>query len=226
MLRNGGADRRPPGLNRAAVSDDLADEPALGWRADLPRRDASVVARRHRDTPPGRRWGAVAAAAVVSGPFAVAAAMFQNSTSGAAMVLLVVAVAPLVEEIVKGAGALYLAEQRPWLVPAAWTLPAVTLVSGLVFASIENWWYLEVLIDDPSPPIVRWRWVFGPLVHGTGSLLVGLGAARLWREAMRRAVRPPFEVAQPLIVAAAVFHGSYNFLALVLQATGFFPAEP
>ena len=203
--------------------DELGDEPALQWRGDLPAASPDTIWRRRRETPAIRRWAAILAVAMVSGPFAIAAAMVQNSASGAALVLLVVAVAPLIEELVKGAGALYLAEQRPWLVPAAWTLPLVTVLSGLVFASIENWWYLEVLIDDPSDRLVRWRWTFGPLVHGVGSLVVGLGAARQWRHAQRTGRRAPFELAQPFIVAAAVFHGTYNALALLLTALGAFP---
>jgi RsiW-degrading membrane proteinase PrsW (M82 family) len=205
--------------------DDLADEPALRWRADLPA-GAETVWQRRDETPPTRRWAAVLAIALSSGPFAVAAAMVRNSLSGAALVVLLVAVGPLIEEIVKGAGALFLAEQRPWLVPAAWTLPVVTCLSGLVFASIENWWYLEVLIDEPSRQIVRWRWVFGPIVHGTGSLIVGLGAARLWRIAMTTGRRAAFETAQPFIVTAAVFHGLYNGVALILTVLGVVPDAP
>jgi RsiW-degrading membrane proteinase PrsW (M82 family) len=205
--------------------DDLDDEPALQWRPDLPGADRDSLARRRRETPAARRWAAVAAAVVLSGPFAIAGAMFENSTSGAAAVLLVVAVGPLIEEIVKGAGALYLAEERPWLVPAAWTLPLITLLSGLVFASIENWWYLSVLVDDPSQSLIRWRWTFGPLVHGTGSLLVGLGAARMWRHSTLTGRRPAFDLAQPLIIAAAVLHGAYNGLAMLLSALGAIPGS-
>ena len=205
--------------------DDLADEPALRWRPDLPAGPRPVWQRR-QDTPGRRQWAAVLAVALASGPFAVTAAMVQNSLSGAALVLLLVAVGPLIEEIVKGAGALFLAEQRPWLVPAAWTLPVLACLSGLVFASIENWWYLEVLIDEPSEQIVRWRWTFGPLVHGTGSLIVGLGAARLWRFAMATGRRAAFDAAQPFIVTAAVVHGLYNGLALLLTGVGVFPDAP
>lgn len=205
--------------------DELTDEPALHWRPDLPEADTAVIWRRRLETGAARRWAAIAAAAALSGPFAIAGAMFENSTSGAAVVLLFVAVGPLIEEIVKGAGALYLAEERPWLVPAAWTLPVITLLSGLVFASIENWWYLSVLVDDPSASLVRWRWTFGPLIHGTGSLLVGLGAARMWRHAMLTGRRPTFDLAQPLIIAAAVLHGTYNGLAVLLTALGAMPGS-
>ena len=71
--------------------DELADEPALQWRPDLPEADTAVVWRRRRETGPARRWTAVAAAAVLSGPFAIAGAMVENSTSGAAVVLLLAA---------------------------------------------------------------------------------------------------------------------------------------
>jgi len=202
--------------------DELAGEPALQWRSDLPE-EPRTVAVRHGQTPAVRRWTAIVAAALLSGPFAVAAAMVENSTSGAAVLVLLVAVGPLIEEMVKGAGGLYLAEQRPWLVPTAWVLPVVTCVSGLVFAAIENWWYLEILIDDPSAQLVRWRWTFGPLVHGVGSLVVGLGAARLWRQSMRTGRRAPFEVAQPFIIGAAIWHGLYNALALLLTIRDVFP---
>ena len=205
--------------------DDLVDEPALRWRPDLPAGPETVWQRRD-ETPWIRRWAAVLAVAIASGPFAIAAAMVENSFSGAALVLLLVAFGPLIEEIVKAAGALFLAEQRPWLVPAAWTLPVLTCLSGLVFASIENWWYLEVLIDDPSRQIIQWRWIFGPLVHGVGSLIVGIGAARLWRQAMTTGRRAAFDIAQPYIVTAAVFHGLYNGLALLLTVVGVFPDTP
>jgi RsiW-degrading membrane proteinase PrsW (M82 family) len=164
----------------------------------------------------GPAMGAVALAAVLSGPFAIVAALYENSTAGVGFVLLVVVFAPLVEESVKGAGALVLAELRPWLVPAAWVLPVVTVVAGLEFAAVENWWYLSVLIDEPSPAIVRWRWVAGPIVHATGSLIVGLGTARMWRRAWRQEVPPDFADVRGFVVGAAVVHGAFNLAALLL----------
>lgn len=93
-------------------------------------------------------------------------------------------------------------------------------MSGMFFASVENWLYLQVFIDAPSEQIVRWRWVFGPLVHGSGSLLVGLGAARLWRRTHISDRRPGIGAAEPFIIAAAILHGSYNLTAIILEATG------
>ena len=80
--------------------------------------------------------------------------------------------------------------------------------------------------SNPSPQIVQWRWIFGPLIHGVGSLIVGFGAARLWRQAMTTGRPAAFDVAQPFIVTAAVFHGLYNGLALLLTVAGVFPDAP
>ena len=136
------------------------------------------------------------------------------------MGVLVVIVAPLAEEMLKVAGVLYLTEVRPWLVPSAVSLVVIAIFSGLVFASIENVFYLEVIIADPTPEIVRWRWTFGPIVHGTGSLVAGIGVARTWHSLDAHNRRPDFKVAAPWIVAAAILHGSYNLFAVWLELFG------
>ena len=206
------------GEDREALPDQLADEPALQWLGgELDRRDQTWI--------PAGRWmqaGAAIAAALVAGPFAVVSALFLNSTTGVGFgaVLLVVVIGPLIEELVKGAAAIHLVERRPHLVASGWVLVAVGLVSGLVFAALENVWYLVILVDEPSRELVQWRWTFGPLVHGTGSVLVGMGAARAWRAAQIERTWPQFATVQPWIVAAAVVHGTANLAALTLSATG------
>ena len=201
--------------------DDVADEPALAWR-DIPVANPwrEQLDERWRATPAVRKWAAIVLAVLISGPFAIGAALIENSTSGAGLVLVVVVFGPLTEELVKGAGALFLAEERPWLVPAKWVLPAITVASGLGFAAIENWFYLHVFIENPSDEIVRWRWTFGPIVHGTCSLLVGLGAARLWATSRIAERRADIHLAERWIIAAACVHGAYNLGALLLSAAG------
>lgn len=156
-------------------------------------------------------------AALLSGPFAIVSAMWQNSAAGVPSILLIVVLAPVIEETVKIAGAAYVAEQRPWLVPRAFTLGLVAVVSGLTFAAIENWWYLTVLIPHPSDHLIAWRWVFGPMVHGAGSLTAGIGVATMWSRALRSGRSPSFSDVQPWLVAAAVWHGAYNLFAVLLE---------
>jgi RsiW-degrading membrane proteinase PrsW (M82 family) len=136
----------------------------------------------------------------------------------ALLVLGVVLVGPAVEEFVKAASGLYLAEQRPWLVPAGWVLVAVVVAGGIGFAVIENWVYLNIYIEDPSDAIIRWRWVFGPLIHGSASLLAGLGVRRIWEHTDRTGARPDAHRATPWFIAAVALHGSYNAIAVLLEA--------
>jgi RsiW-degrading membrane proteinase PrsW (M82 family) len=198
----------------------LGDEPALGHLddADLPTFQ-SIYRSRRAATPRSKMLAAAVLAAVLSGPFAILGAL--TGTGGAlSVVILAVVFAPLVEEMLKVAGALYLTEVRPWLVPSATALVVVAVCSGLVFAAIENAFYLGLIIPDPTPEIVRWRWIFGPLVHGSGSLLAGIGVARMWHGLDAHGRRPNFRVAAPWIIAATLLHGGYNLFATWLELFG------
>ena len=204
--------------DRDAYPDRLVDEPALAWLE-------GTLAARDDAWAPAARWrqaAAAVAAALAAGPFAVVSALVLNSTtaSGFGALALIVVIGPLIEELVKGAAAIHLVERRPHLVASGWVLVAIGLLSGLVFAALENVWYLVVLIDEPSRELVRWRWTFGPLVHGTGSALVGIGAARAWRAAAAERSWPEFATVRPWIVAAAIVHGTANAASLVLSALG------
>ena len=204
------------GHDPSPFRDQLGDEPALAWLG-------GTLAERDDAWVPAARWRQAAAglgAALAAGPFAVFSALVLNSTTalGFGALALVVVIGPPIEELVKGAAAIHLVERRPHLVASGWVLVAIGLVSGLVFAALENVWYLAVLIDEPSREIVRWRWVFGPLVHGTGSVLVGIGAARAWRAGKAERAWPEFATIRPWIVAAAVVHGTANAAGLALSA--------
>ena len=198
----------------------LGDEPALGHLedSDLPTFQ-SIYRDRRAHTPRSKMVRAAVLAAVLSGPFAILGALF--GTGGAlSTVVLVVILAPLVEEMLKVAGVLYLTEVRPWLVLSAPALVIIALCSGLVFAAIENGFYLGVITEDPTPEIVRWRWTFGPLIHGSGSLLAGIGVARMWFALDVHGRRPDFKVAAPWIITAAVLHGAYTAFAVWLELFG------
>lgn len=198
----------------------LGDEPALAYleNRELPTFQ-SIYRERRAATSRSTMLRAAVLAAVLSGPFAILGALF--GTGGAlSAVVLVVLFAPLVEEMLKVAGVLYLAEVRPWLVPSATALVIIALCSGLVFAAIENGFYLGVLIEDPSSEIVRWRWTFGPVIHGTGSILAGIGVARMWHSLHAHDRRPDFKVAAPWIIAATLVHGGYNAFATWLELFG------
>lgn len=215
-----------PALGREKTGDSsyweaTGDEPALRWtgRDDLPS-FASIYRGKVASTTPARRWLAVAVGVVIAGPFAVLGAFLSGrGTASFALLLVVVGFGPLVEEVLKASGALYLAEQRPWLVPSGWVLPLMALAAGLVFAAIENLVYLNVYIPDPTMEIIRWRWIAGPLLHGGASFIVGLGVRRMWIITNESLTAPRLRHAAPFVVAGVVVHGLYNLTVTVLEAT-------
>ncbi len=198
----------------------LGDEPALGHidNADLPTYQSIYRARRAA-TPRSTMLLAAVLAAVLSGPFAILGALFGTGAA-LSLIVLVVLLAPIAEEMLKVTGILYLTEVKPWLVPSAAALVVVAVCSGLVFAAIENVFYLTWFIPDPTPEIIRWRWIFGPLVHGSGSLLAGIGVARMWHSLEAHDRRPDFKTAAPWIIAAALLHGAYNLFVTWLELFG------
>ena len=128
---------------------------------------------------------------------------------------------PIIEELAKAAGSLYLVENRPWLVPNAASIVATVALSGLVFALAENWLYLNVYLDDPSESIIRVRQIGGPLLHTSASLLAGIGVAKLWTSINQgRTERWVFRPAVPWLTMAMVLHGAYNLAATLLEFTG------
>lgn len=218
----------PALVEAAAPGDEFApagDEPALAWtgRTDLPTFAATYRARRALTTP-GQVRIAVLLATTVGGLFAIGTAFFAAGGTGSwAAVLGAVLFAPLVEELGKASGALYLVERHPWRVPNALILPLITLTAGLVFAVVENVLYLEVYIEDPSPAIVTWRWIAGPLLHGGCALLSGIGVGRMWRAIDAGEGLPDIRHAARWLLAAMLVHGLYNLSAIVLEVGGWLP---
>lgn len=200
----------------------VGDEPALEGMAAAAGAEsfAELYARRSMETAARNRWLAVAAVVVIAGPLGIIGALgaftAQLTFFG---VVAIVFLGPAVEEITKAIGPAILVERYPWLIPAAWVIPVMTVAGGLGFAVIENWMYLTVYIEDPTPEIIRWRWTFGPLVHGVASLLVGIGLRAAWVRSTTQRLVPTLRVGQPWIVAGIAFHGAYNLAAVILEAT-------
>ena len=198
------------------------DEPALVAMpaAEDVRSFAELYRIRASQTSKVSRWLAVSAVVAIAGPLGIVGALGAISAQVTFFGLLaIVFFGPAVEEISKVMGAVVLIERYPWLIPAAWVIPVMTITGGLGFAVIENWVYLNIYIADPTPEIIRWRWIFGPLVHGISSLLVGIGLMKTWIRVTTRGVPPTLRFGQAWIFAGIAFHGSYNFIAVILELT-------
>lgn len=206
----------------SSQGDAVGDEPGLTGAGFVTSHDR--YRERRATTSAGRRWTAFVVVLVAAGPMGLLAALIGSP--GAARSVAFVAVGtvvfiPIIEEIAKAAGALYLVENRPWLVPNAVTIVVLVALSGLVFALAENWLYLNVYLENPSETVIRVRQFGGPLLHTSASLLAGIGVSRLWITVDSGTTeRWTFRPAVPWMVAAMVLHGAYNLAATVLELTG------
>ncbi|MBL1215969.1 MAG: PrsW family intramembrane metalloprotease [Planctomycetes bacterium] len=201
----------------------IGDEPALRSAhldADSAPGFAQIYSRKRAATTARQRWGAIAIAAVLSGPFAVAGAFMSSIDTSWYLLLAICVFGPLIEEMLKVGSVLYLVEQRPWLIPSRVSIVMTALISGLVFSVLENFWYLYVLFPEPTQDMVAWRWSVCVVLHTGCSTIAGLGVARIWITSHRTGTLPRIALGSPYLITAIVLHGLYNFSVTVLELSG------
>lgn len=132
-------------------------------------------------------------------------------------ILTVAVAAPVAEEMSKVAMPLMVLEKRPWQFGAYSTIVLVGVLSGAVFASVENLLYFFVYIPQNklTTGIILWRLLVCTTLHVGCAALSCVGLARAWSSA--RAKRDAFTMsaAMPWLIAAMAIHGIYNFGAVL-----------
>lgn len=81
--------------------------------------------------------------------------------------------APLIEEIIKPAGVygvLLLNKEFPF---KRISIPMISLISGICFAFIENYIYLNIYFPEHSPALENFRYTYCVLLHATCSFIYG-----------------------------------------------------
>jgi hypothetical protein len=230
-LRGGGfrsdpTDARAATERAASVSDDeriehtVWEEPGLSPELAGGPDDRALTYRRWLDTrmattSPLRSAVATTLLVLAAGPAGIVGTLFGSGGLGG--VFAVVLFGPTVEEFMKVALAAHVVRRRPYLFFSRGQILLCAAVSGAVFAAIENFIYLHVYIDDPSPAIIYWRWTVCVALHTGCSLVAGLGLARVWVNARNEGHPPHIAHGMPLIVAAIVIHGTYNAFAIAME---------
>lgn len=221
--------QRNKALNRGDSELDAADhsvwdEPTLA--GDPAAHGApgygALMAQRRAATGKGATWAIVLAAALASGPVAVASALLLNQQT-ALGILAVVLFAPVVEEPAKVILPLYFVEKRPWLFANRFQILLCAAAGGVAFGAIENLLYLGPSVLDFSQGLTVWRWTICAGMHVVCALISGVGLMHVWQDAWERSARPRIALAAPYLVAAMVLHGAYNALAVALSVAGFTP---
>lgn len=159
-------------------------------------------------------WLVTALVALSAGFAAILGALIFTPIGWAAIVV----AAPVTEEIMKIAIALWIVEKRPWLFSTRFQILVCGVCSGLAFAVVENGIYLNIYISNPSADIIAWRWTVCVALHAVCSLIASIGVCRIWTEFQRHQRQPQLIDGASWITLAMLLHGAYNAFAVLAEA--------
>ena len=143
-------------------------------------------------------WYVTLVVAALSGLLAVVGALLVTPQVWFAVVV----AGPITEEILKIALPIWVVEKRPWLFASRWQILLCGAFAGLVFATLENFLYLNVYISNPGLAITTWRWTVCVALHVGCSLIAAAGVARVWECFQAQQRRPQLTDGASLITTA------------------------
>lgn len=204
-------------LNRAQNS--VFSEPALAGEHSHVLYEETLKRKRSETSV----WTAVATvclAGLLAGTFSIIGVIFSGSLGLPAMAYFAVA-GPVIEEILKISGIVYLLERRPGSLTASWQLPLGAAVSALIFASIENVlytkFYMRGLTPEALASLSTFRWTVCTALHVGCTLVATMGLQRVWRDTVLRGRPVNLTGANTYLAAAIVIHGLYNIAMYLLD---------
>jgi hypothetical protein len=154
-------------------------------------------------------------AGIAGGPYSIIGALLQGGVQHPLFFwFYAIVMGPVVEEMLKQSGALFLLERRPWWLKSGWQFPVIALISAALFATIENWIYiagpLQDLKGEAFTEAVNFRWRYCTVLHIGCSLLASVGMWCVWRRQVRDGAPAQLHHGYRWIVAAVVCHALYN----------------
>jgi hypothetical protein len=215
-----GFEQAPRSLAETAEHSVWDEVTTSGELGAVPDADAVTWFRYYQQraatTPVETSWIVTLATVIVAGPAAVLGTLWNTGMSVSAWVAIVV-LGPALEEVMKVALPLWLVERRPWLIRSNIQLLLCALAGGLAFAVVENFLYLHVYVDDPSPALVRWRWTVCVALHTGCSAIASVGLMQIRRQMLKRQAPPQVGDAAGWLTAAFLAHAAYNAFALLIN---------
>ena len=199
------------------LRDSIAAEPALADHRD-PAQFSAWLARKRAGSTLAGDLAVTFLAAVLGGPAAVLGA-FMAGQQGTSRLLYVILIGPIIEELLKQSGMIYLVEKKPYRVFATWQFVFAAGVSGAVFATIENLVYIHLYaplggVEDVAR-LAEFRWAVCTPLHVGCSLIASVGLMRAW--VRQQAAGRPLELSDAFgwFALAIGVHGLYNFVAAI-----------
>lgn len=155
---------------------------------------------------------------ILGGMLAVPGVMATLYTTGHGMLfpIYIVVIGPVVEELLKPSGMLFLLRWRPFLIRTRWQFLLGAILGGLTFSILENLIYQRVFLA--GFPRAQWReimiyrWVVCTALHVVCSTVSGWGLLVAWRRSGGTEGQFRFRYVLPYLGAAIALHGIYNLL--------------
>lgn len=180
---------------------------------------SQLITDRRAGLSPMALAGVVLLCALVAGPISVLGTLAAGQ-QGFFGILYLVAAGPVVEEMMKLGGLLFLLEKKPWYIIRGWHIIVAACVSAMLFGVIENLVYGGIYLSSLSgaerETMMEFRWAVTVPLHIGATLVGALGLRTAWLATVAKGRLFDSQVAEPYIAAAVIIHGGYNALALVL----------
>ncbi len=203
----------------STIRDSVLNEPALTGENKQPRFGQWLINKRAQCTPSGN-IAVTLAAALVAGPFAIIGAFISGRQTAFAIVY-VVLFAPVIEELLKQSGMVYLLEKKPYRIFSAGQFVIAAVISALIFSAVENLLYTDLyagssLMQNPSA-YAAFRWKYCTLLHVTCSIIASFGLIRVWKKQCLENRTANLSDGFWYFAAAMGVHGAYNLIVTLVD---------
>jgi len=200
-----------------SIRDSVENEPALTLDAKSKHLGKWIAEKKAQCSTMGN-LSYTAVAALIGGPFAVLGA-FMAGQHGIFGVVYIILFGPVIEELLKQSGMVFLLEKRPWRIFTLWQFVFCAAVSALIFASIENLLYIHLYSADmniaDTEYFAKFRWTVCTALHVCCSVIASMGLIKVWKKQLTDGRPADLSVAYPYFLIAMIIHGCYNFVAVI-----------
>lgn len=215
----------------STVRDSVANEPAFTGRLEQSQLGQWLEQKRAGCSLAGNLC-VTFLAALAAGPFAVIGVFLSGSQTKLQIVYMVL-FAPVIEELLKQSGMIYLLEKKPYRVFSAWQFLLAAVISSLLFSAVENAIYVYVytlptqLADSGAAVTLRpladphafamYRWTVCTLVHVMCSVIASIGLINVWQRQLADGRAADLDFAFKYFAIAMGLHGFYNLATVVIN---------
>jgi RsiW-degrading membrane proteinase PrsW (M82 family) len=203
----------------STIRDSVLNEPAFTGNLQQSEVGQWIAQKRAACTIPGNIMVTLLAA-LVAGPFAVTGA-FMAGRQTLFRILYMILFAPVIEELLKQSGMIYLLEKKPYRIFSTGQFVVAAVISAAVFASFENLLYIHFYTH---PQMVEnfesycyFRWTVCTALHVVCSVVASLGLVRVWKKQTIDGRAADLAFGFYWFVAAMVIHGLYNLTVTIIN---------